>query len=162
MRTIRTMSLTVLALICLAGVGSYFATANVHDRTSDSSLLFTLAWIFSGFGIVAAAGLIAWTLDSAAFGSRALIGEMFSWLALGVVAVLIFLGIGAGIASGYVPKPGATDGSTIFDGVRFASIYVGGLAGLILGFFAVLLITAQDSWFDEQQASELTQLRKVS
>lgn len=155
MRTIRQICLTALVLIGLCGVATYFATSGIHDPHSSSSLLFAVAWIFSGLGIAGAAVLVGCCMNMDEFGTRKFIGVLFGWFAGIFAATAFLLAMAAAVGCSY-------DNLNKLDGPLFGSVYCPGLAGLVIGFFGILLVNARESWVGEQQARTPTRLRNVS
>ena len=162
MRTIRLIALTTLLLVGGCGLASYFITVNFTDPTSSSTLLFVLAWVFSGFGVTGAAVTIAGCLTMDSYGERDFLQDLF-WVFVGVTVVAgVLLAIVTGLICSSVGKPGAADGSTVFDAGRFVSVYVAAMGGYILGFFILLGIHARESWIGEVDEEKPARLRRVS
>lgn len=156
MRTIRSICLTTFILIALCGVGSYFATKGVHDKASSTNLLFALTWIFSGLGVAGMAVLVGACLNSDNYGKRDLIGELFGWFGGSFAVVAIFLAMIAGAICDHSNY----NNTGYFDAARFCSIYLAALTGLVIGFFGIMLVNANESWIGEAEKS--SRLRRVA
>jgi hypothetical protein len=138
----RNRFLSVSVLLMAFGVVSYFATWHVHDPSTSSTTLFAFSWIFSSFGILAAAGTIfSFASDGDEEDSdykappklsamRYMMGLIF-----GVTVVVWGLLVTMNCMN--------ADG---FDGPRFMALYFSALAGEALGFLALSKWHFDKSW----------------
>ena len=158
MRTaaIRSIILTTLVLIGACGPAAYYATVSAHDHRSSTHLLFALAWSFSGLGVATASLIILTSLTTEHFGQHSLIKHLLDRFVRAFLVTVVVFGFIAGLACSY----GSWGQHT--DGLRFCSVYLSALAGLVLGFCFILLVCMRDSWINGTENARVVPFRKAS